>query len=67
MAVLDYNRTAQVSTGGFAPVAYVISAVASWRAARDTRKSLGGLTDRELEDIGLCRADIDAIAAKGKV
>ena len=30
--------------------------------ARATRKALMRLTDRELDDIGLCRGDIDAIA-----
>ncbi|TMV84622.1 DUF1127 domain-containing protein [Thioclava sp. BHET1] len=40
-----------------------LSAAASeWNDARLTRKSLGRLSDRELDDIGLCRGDIDAIA-----
>jgi uncharacterized protein YjiS (DUF1127 family) len=67
MAVLDYTRSAHASTGGFAPLAFVISGYAAWRDARQTLKALSSLSDRELEDIGLCRGDIDAIASNGKV
>lgn len=35
--------------------------LASWNDARVTRKALGNLTDRELDDIGLCRGDIEMI------
>jgi uncharacterized protein YjiS (DUF1127 family) len=35
------------------------AAVAAWNDARQTRDALARLSDRELEDIGLCRADID--------
>ncbi|WP_430463240.1 DUF1127 domain-containing protein [Tabrizicola sp.] len=34
---------------------------AAWNDARVTRKSLAKLSDRELDDIGLCRGDIDLI------
>lgn len=40
----------------------MISAVIAWNDARVTRKSLAGLSDRELDDIGLHRGDIEAIA-----
>lgn len=33
--------------------------VATWNDARITRKALGKLSDRELDDIGLCRGDIE--------
>ena len=33
----------------------------SWNAARITRKALSRLSNRELDDIGLCRGDIDLI------
>jgi uncharacterized protein YjiS (DUF1127 family) len=36
-------------------------AVQAWNDARVTRKALGKLSDRELDDIGLCRGDIDFI------
>lgn len=34
---------------------------AAWNDARVTRKALGRLSDRELDDIGLCRGDIELI------
>lgn len=40
-------------------LAAIFHAVAAWNDARATRKALSKLTDRELEDIGLCRGDID--------
>ncbi len=33
--------------------------MAAWNDARITRKALGKLSDRELDDIGLCRGDIE--------
>ncbi len=43
-------------------VATVADAIADWHDARLTRKSLNGLTDRELDDIGLTRGDIEMVA-----
>jgi len=37
--------------------------IVSWNDARITRNALSGLSDRELDDIGLVRGDIDLIAA----
>jgi uncharacterized protein YjiS (DUF1127 family) len=42
----------------------VAGAVIAWNDARVTRNSLAQLTDRELDDIGLCRGDIEEIAAR---
>lgn len=39
----------------------IIGMIADWNDARVTRKALSKLTDRELDDIGLCRGDIEAI------
>ena len=36
-------------------------AFSNWNDARVTRKSLAKLSDRELDDIGLCRGDIEMI------
>ncbi len=36
-----------------------LGAMASWNDARMTRKALYKLSDRELDDIGLCRGDIE--------
>ena len=35
------------------------AAVSEWNDGRVTRKALSKLTDRELDDIGLCRGDIE--------
>ncbi len=46
--------------GGFIGSAF--NAMLAWNDARVTRKALSQLTDRELDDIGLCRGDVDDIA-----
>ncbi|MGB3243811.1 MAG: DUF1127 domain-containing protein [Sulfitobacter sp.] len=65
MAAFDTSRTAY---GSNAAVSFVssffsnmLASVVSWNDARVTRKALSGLTDRELEDIGLIRGDIDNV------
>jgi uncharacterized protein YjiS (DUF1127 family) len=35
--------------------------LSAWNDARITRKALNKLSDRELDDIGLCRGDLDFI------
>lgn len=35
----------------------------SWNARRKTRDELNRLSERQLDDIGLCRADIDAVVS----
>ncbi|WP_395541115.1 DUF1127 domain-containing protein [Neotabrizicola sp. sgz301269] len=37
------------------------AAFSAWNDARVTRKALGKLSDRELDDIGLCRGDIEML------
>lgn len=37
----------------------VFNAFKRWNDARITRNALAQLSDRELDDIGLCRGDID--------
>ncbi|WP_171210968.1 DUF1127 domain-containing protein [Ruegeria sp. HKCCA5426] len=66
MAALDTTR---VTTGSFglagrigAFFASAVTAVVEWNDARVTRNVLNRLTNRELEDIGLCRGDIDVVA-----
>lgn len=66
MAAFDTTRPVY----GAAPVAgqikgylsNLIASVIAWNDARVTRKALNSLTDRELDDIGLTRGDIDAVA-----
>ena len=40
------------------------AALRDWNDARITRKSLSRLSARELDDIGLCYGDIDAIVSR---
>lgn len=42
-------------------VAHTVEALKAWNSARITRKSLNRLSNRELDDIGLCRGDIELI------
>ena len=53
---------------GAATILHVVDAftaafekAAEWNETRKTRALLSGLTDRQLDDIGLCRADIDKV------
>ena len=43
-------------------VASVFGNVVAWNDARVTRNALASLSDRELDDIGLIRGDIDMVA-----
>ena len=38
-----------------------VAAYADWKDQRATRVALAALSDRELDDIGLCRGDLDGI------
>lgn len=42
------------------------NAAVTWNDARMTRKALGKLSDHELNDIGLCRGDIDTIGTANR-
>ncbi len=42
-------------------ISALFAAVAAWNDVRVTRAALSRLTDRELDDIGLCRGDIGMI------
>ncbi len=61
MAVIDTTRSA-APANVFGGLFKVFGAVAAWNDARLTRKALSQLSDRELDDIGLSRNDIDRIA-----
>jgi uncharacterized protein YjiS (DUF1127 family) len=65
MAAVNTTRPAPfgaISTFRFVQiVGGTFAAVAAWNDARVTRNALGKLSDRELDDIGLCRGDIDSI------
>lgn len=50
------------ATGLRHAIARMIDAVRTWNDVRATRAALSQLTDRELEDIGLCRGDIKHVS-----
>jgi len=65
MAALETSRAAPLGAisifrlvPGFGGVFLSFGA---WNNARMTRNALGKLSDRELDDIGLCRGDIEMI------
>ncbi|WP_323767009.1 DUF1127 domain-containing protein [Antarctobacter sp.] len=67
MAATDLTRP-YAASGSAARIgnifASAISAFAVWNDARLTRNSLSALTDRELDDIGLHRGDIDSVSGR---
>ncbi|MCO4846839.1 MAG: DUF1127 domain-containing protein [Yoonia sp.] len=66
MAAFDTTRPEAVLSAGRITnfVANKLGSFAAWNDARITRNSLGKLSARELEDIGLSFADIDLIATR---
>lgn len=61
MSTIEISRGAAVGgLGGV--VAKFASLLTTWNDARVTRRELSRLSDRELDDIGLSRADIERIA-----
>jgi len=64
MAALDSTRpVADRLFGGSvsAVFANAFASLAAWNDARITRNALGKLSDRELDDIGLCRGDVEML------
>ncbi len=65
MAALETRRTAPlgaISTyRAINAVSNALWAVRNWNEARTTRKALSKLSDRELDDIGLTRGDIEML------
>lgn len=60
MSAIDTNRVHGATSFNFG--SKLLSALSAWNDARVTKNALGRLSDRELDDIGLCRGDIDRIA-----
>lgn len=60
MAVIDTTRTGVAPTFVFGGLSKLIGNISAWKDARVTRKALSQLSDRELDDIGLARGDIDS-------
>lgn len=68
MAAFDTNRTTHGSFGLIGRtrslIASVKDAIIAWNDERMTRNALSGLSNRELDDIGLIRGDIDSVAVR---
>ena len=68
MALLDSPRVLSqpaVFADWVSRTAYrAVTVFFDWNDARRTRNALVGLTAHELDDIGLCRGDIDNLARK---
>ena len=63
MSAIDTNRVlGGTRQAGF--VSKLVAAVSEWNDARVTRNALNRLTDRELDDIGLVRGDINRVATR---
>ena len=63
MAAFDTTRPAYGSASAVSGFfSRVLATVVAWNDARVTRKALSALSDRELEDIGLARGDIEHVA-----
>jgi uncharacterized protein YjiS (DUF1127 family) len=65
MAAYETSRTAPFGAisifRAVQGVSGMFASVAAWNDARVTRKALSKLSDRELDDIGLCRGDIETL------
>ncbi|MAC73800.1 MAG: DUF1127 domain-containing protein [Paracoccaceae bacterium] len=62
MSVVSTSDLARSSGKRSALFTNVFAAINNWNDRRLTRTSLSRLSDRQLEDIGLCRGDIDNFA-----
>jgi uncharacterized protein YjiS (DUF1127 family) len=65
MAAYETSRTAPFGAisifRAVQGISSMIAAVSAWNEARITRNALSKLSDRELDDIGLCRWDIETL------
>lgn len=67
MAAFETSRPTQGLFGGrlSALISSAVAGVTVWNEMRVTRNALARLSDRELDDIGLTRGDIEIISARG--
>ncbi|MFC3570498.1 DUF1127 domain-containing protein [Paracoccus sp. TOH] len=61
MSAIDTNRI-HGGAGSFGIGSKIWATLSAWNDARVTKNALSRLSDRELDDIGLCRGDIERIA-----
>lgn len=67
MAFFAHSRPVQDGVfGGAASIWFgdLLASVIAWNDKRITARELNKLSDRELDDIGLCRADIDDVVER---
>ncbi len=65
MSITDTTRTSSATLGTVARALNdTLATLTAWKKERATRDALNKLSDRELDDIGLCRGDIDMIARR---
>lgn len=64
MALLDTSRAPAHTLGTTSLIGRLVAAFLSWNDRRVTRNALSRLSDRELDDIGLSRGDIDTVTAR---
>ena len=61
MATFIKNTIARSTGKTHLTFASLAALITKWNHGRLTHKNLSCLTDRELDDIGLCRGDIDEV------
>ncbi len=68
MATYDMPRAGVAGRSVWGRISNTVMAVfgdfATWNDRRMTRNALNGLTDRELDDIGLSRADVEMLGER---
>lgn len=69
MAYTHYTnaRSASAFDGAQDLIAHLTASLAHWDQARRTRAALSKLSDRELDDIGLTRGDIEMVATQPRL
>lgn len=63
MSAIDMNRVA-AGSNSTGVMASILERLTAWNDMRVTRNSLSRLSDHELNDIGLCRGDIERVARR---
>ena len=61
MTTIELNRSPAGGVVGHV-AARLVAMLSAWNDTRVTRRELSRLSDRELDDIGLCRGDMERIA-----
>jgi uncharacterized protein YjiS (DUF1127 family) len=64
MAVFDTSRPHVLFPRFEGAIANIFGSLIAWNDARVIRTELNRLSDRELDDIGLVRGDIDEVARR---